>query len=75
MCKVIVFKLVPVVPPSDVTDVTTPVFDSPTTRVDRVPVEESHTERTFVDPNRETYEIAARRSSLPCCGSTWTERA
>lgn len=61
--QVVVFKLrplanVPVELPS------LPISPEPQPRVDRVPVEEQHTERAFVSPDREPFELERREASL-----------
>jgi hypothetical protein len=41
-----------------------PVTRSPTPRIQVVPVEEHHTERSFVTPDREPYELERREAAL-----------
>lgn len=60
--KVIVFKLRPL--DGAITPAKTPVTDADTTLVERVSIEEQHTEHAFVDPSREPFEAERREAKL-----------
>jgi hypothetical protein len=61
--QVVVFRLRPRAPvPVELPHV--PVTRSPMPRVEVVPVEEQHTERAFVMPDRDTYELERREATL-----------
>lgn len=61
--QVVVFKLRPLhTVPVDLPPL--PVSPTPNPRVDVVPVEEQHTERAFVTPDREPYEVERREATL-----------
>ncbi len=70
MRQVVVFRLRPKGDlPVDLPKV--PVTAKTATRVDRVPVEERHTERAFVAPDRKPYEAERRESQLVHRYRTW----
>lgn len=62
--QVVVFRLRPVgeYPPVELPHVPVTKADAP--RVDVVPVEERHTERAFVTPDRQPYELERREADL-----------
>lgn len=61
--QAVVFRLRPLNPvPVELPNV--PVTQAAQPRVDSVPVEEQHTERAYVTPDREPYEIERREASL-----------
>ena len=62
--QVVVFRLRPVAgkPPVELPHVPVTPADGP--RVDVVPVEERHTERAFVTPDRQPYELERREADL-----------
>ena len=62
--QVVVFRLRPVhgAPPVDLPHVPVTPADAP--RVDVVPVEERHTERAFVNPDRDAYELERKEAGL-----------